>query len=414
MPAQSLQTSSANRGRSFLLVPLALALVAALLSLLSPASRANAATPQPTPVTNTPSVVPPTKPADRATFGIGPATNGKNDSRPFFSYTSGPGGVYTDSVAITNYSAKPLDLLIYSTDLVNGIDGTLSVAPQAFVPRNAGVWIQLPARQQTVHVPGTTASGPGRVVLPFTLHVPAGASPGDHSAGIVASLQTLGLNPKGQNVRLDQRVATRVYVRVKGAVRSLLTISDVKVSYKAASNPIGGGVAHVTYLLRNGGNVNVGVRQAVSVTGLFGTKAKADPIPNQDLLLPGVGVRMAVDVKGVLPTIFEHAHITASPMPVKGSLYGNPKTVTKSVSFHAIPWMAILILIGLLLLIVLTIVLIRRRRRRPPTRPAGGGPKSRNPRPSGPSDPTDADQPEDLDHSSTSPVPVGATPETSS
>ena len=84
-----------------------------------------------------------------------------------------------------------------------------------------GAWTSVGGRPAglpvTVRVPARRSTGPGSVILPVLMRVPAGANPGDHVGGVVAVLSTIGTNKQGAKVRLDQRVATRLFVRVSGA-----------------------------------------------------------------------------------------------------------------------------------------------------------------------------------------------------
>ena len=102
-----------------------------------------------------------------------------------------------------------------------------------------------------------TKAAVGRVVVPFRITVPANASPGDHGAAIVAVLSTLGKNPKGENVRLDQRVASRIYLRVNGPLHPGLRIEGLSVTYRHSLNPLHGGSATVRYTVHNVGNVRL-------------------------------------------------------------------------------------------------------------------------------------------------------------
>ena len=93
-----------------------------------------------------------------------------------------------------------------------------------------------------MQVPAQTPTGPGEVIEPIAVHVPLKAPPGDHVGGIVASLQTVGTNRSGQRVVLDQRVGTRVFVRVSGARWHRSSPSpDLHASYDGTLDPVGKG-----------------------------------------------------------------------------------------------------------------------------------------------------------------------------
>lgn len=324
----------------------------------------------------------------RATFGVGPLSLRQGDDRSYFSYQMGPGAVYSDQAVVVNYGVTSLKLSVFAADLGNSEDGGIAVGLEDDQPKDGGAWVQLGGKTLTASVPGRTAKGPGRVLVPFTIRVPRNASPGDHGAAIVAQLSTLGKNPKGQNVRLDQRVASRIYLRVNGALHPQLTIDDLKVSYGQSMNPIGGGVAAVSYTVHNSGNVRLSAQQAVSVTGMFGTKSKVVTPAGVQLLFPGGSQQVQVRVPGVFPAIFQKSHVTVTP-----SLFQDQKpmavpTAVASASFTAIPLMLLLCILALIVLVVLILLLRKRMKGRPQAKHGrNGGPKKPT-GPTGPSSPT--------------------------
>ncbi|MDT4893936.1 MAG: hypothetical protein QOE97_2971 [Pseudonocardiales bacterium] len=340
----------------------------------------------------------------RATFGIGPLAVNRSTARSFFSYQTGPGGTYSDKAAAVNYATTPLTVTVYPADLGNAADGTLAAGLQTDKLVDAGRWVTLSQPSLTITIPAATSRAPGVVIIPFALTVPGTASPGDHGAALIATLSTIGKNPKGQNVRLDQRVATSIYVRVAGPLNPKLAIEALKGRYHGTLDPIGKGRATVTYRIRNTGNVRVKVQQAVNVTGLFGAKTKIVRPPAIEVLFPGSTATVTVEVPGVVPTVFDKARVTVTPQ-----LFADQKPVpvaaaSASAPFFAFPWMFLACVAGLILLVVLYLWWRRHLRRRPPAshsrrRPRGGGP---NPMPSGgPTDlPTTPSQPRD-------PEPVG-------
>jgi hypothetical protein len=327
-------------------------------------SPANAASPTPTIGTSTPSSgastpgsgaatpggAAKTPAAPRATFGIGPATLGKSGARPYFSYQMGVGGSLADHVAVFNYGAKPLTLSVFAADLTNSDDGSLAVGLQGAATNDAGSWVRLAAKVQVVTLPAQNKNGPGKALLPLTLSVPKDAIPGDHGAAIVATLSTLGKNPKGEDVKLDQRIATRMYVRVAGPLHPALTIENVKVAYHATANPIGSGAATVTYTVHNTGNVRLSARQAVAVSGMFGTKAKEVAPPDLALLFPRSSETVTVNVADVRPTIWQKARITVTPALFADQAPMAVPTARAVVGFTAVPWTLVAIIAALLLL----------------------------------------------------------------
>ncbi|MBV9872289.1 MAG: hypothetical protein JO214_16890 [Frankiaceae bacterium] len=273
----------------------------------------------------------------RVSFGIEPASASKPDARPNLDIGATPAARLSDHVAVLNYSAQPLRLQVYATDAVNTATGGFSLLPQHRKPVDVGSWVAIPRRFSTVNVPAAVAGRPGRVIVPVAISVPATASPGDHVGGVVASLRTVGQNTSGQNVVLDQRIATRLFVRVAGELHPALTISNVHTHYDGTLNPVGHGGVTVSYDIRNAGNVSMGVREAVSAASLFGSKSAA-PSKTVPLLLPGDTLHESAHVGGIWPQIFDHAVVTATPLaPQGGSDPGlAPQSVWRRV--WAVPW----------------------------------------------------------------------------
>jgi hypothetical protein len=302
----------------------------------------------------------------RVTFGIEPASVNGADGRPNFSFGVTPGATLFDHVALVNYSTIPLSLQLYATDAVETSEGGFGLLPAAVRPTAVGSWITLPAGTSTVQVPAESGKSPGQVVIPFTVQTPIGAPPGDHVGGIIASLQTTGLNKSGQKVVLDQRIGTRVYLRVSGPLNPNVVLRDSKASYLGTLNPIGQGRVKVSYVVSNTGNVNLSlVDQSVSVSGLFGSKWRVG-LPTIPLLLPGSSVPESVVVNGVWPEFLLHVTETADPRTLPGSTVPGLAAVTSTTSVWAIPWVLLVIIVLIALALFL---LLRARSRRRAVRP---------------------------------------------
>jgi hypothetical protein len=308
----------------------------------------------------------PTKP--RVTFGVQPATSTSRDARPHYSFGATPGAFLTDHVAVLNYSSRPLSLQLYATDAINTANGGFGLLVAGQKPTGVGAWITLPKRSATVRVPAQSKTAPGQVIVPFVLRVPANATPGDHVGGIVASLQTEGQNSSGQNVVLDQRVGTRVFIRVSGTLAPKLTLTNLHASYHGTLDPIGKGRVTVHYTLTNAGNVELGVNQGVSVTGLFGGSHHVT-IASEPLLLPGDSVEETAQLSGGWPQFVVHAKVTAHPVAAPGDHDPQLSPVTASTHAWAVPWTLLVLVIVLLGLIGAGIV-ARRRRSNPSAPPA--------------------------------------------
>lgn len=105
------------------------------------------------------------------TFGIQPAGATEPDSRGTFSYAATPGAVVKDHVAVWNYSDQPLTLRLYPADAFNTDSGGYDVLPEGRPSGAAGTWLKAAADSLTL-------PARSRQIVPFTLAVPADATPG--------------------------------------------------------------------------------------------------------------------------------------------------------------------------------------------------------------------------------------------
>ena len=308
----------------------------------------------------TPTTVVPVGKSGEVTFGIQPATSGKPDARGYFLYGAGVSSHLTDYVAITDYSYQPLTLTLESTDIVNTADGRLSLEGQLAAVRDVGQWIRIPAVYKTIKVPARRY-----VIVPFTVLVPADATPGDHAGGILVTLASSVTSPSGQRLKLLQNVGVRMFVRVSGPLHPRLSINSLKADDTTTLNPIGNGRVTVTYDVRNTGNVALGGRQSVWVTGLFGSKSTAKSPPDIPLLLPGSSMKERVVVAGVFPEVSETAHVSIKPLVIPGTTMPPSGPYTAQTSFLAIPWILLAILAAIVLLVLAWFWRRRRRRLKP-------------------------------------------------
>ena len=294
----------------------------------------------------------------RATFGVRPATKGKPDKRATLTYGMTPGAHVTDQVAFVNESLATYTLQAYATDATNDANGGLTLLAPDAKPTDAGSWVKLGGAAASGRI---TIRPRSYVVVPVDIAIPKNATPGDHVAGVVAALVAVS---QGQhvNVRLNQRVGLRVFIRVAGKVRAALSIEHLSVSYHGNANPFGSGSATVTYRVHNNGNVTLGAGQTVKVSGLFGQVAAVHPAPIS-LLLPGSSFGEKVEVPGVFPEIRMTAKVELRPVVPAGSLdTGLKSAYSASTSFWAVPWLLIAIVIGLLATAVLVWRWLRKRR----------------------------------------------------
>ncbi|MPY46763.1 hypothetical protein FNH04_44780, partial [Streptomyces phyllanthi] len=146
--------------------------------------------------------------------------------RPSFYAEGAPGAVLQDTVSVRNPAAEPVRVRL-----------------------GGGSWVVFarggaPARTVSVEVPART-----RAEVPFTVNIPAGATPGDHTDTLTAR------SPDGRSATV------RLRLRVGGPEVPALTVEHVAVHGE-----------RISYDLVNRGTTTLTPSLAVRAEGLFGRR----------------------------------------------------------------------------------------------------------------------------------------------
>ncbi|MDW5322233.1 WxL protein peptidoglycan domain-containing protein [Plantactinospora sp. KLBMP9567] len=289
-------------------------------------------------------------PGDEFRWTVEPAAVAGTSPRGQFRYDLGPGQQHDDRVVVTNRSARALTFTVYATDASTSTDGAFALPPASQPAHDVGAWVDLGRQTRTLR-PGE------RIVLPFRVTVPRNATPGDHAAGIVASVAEQRTDAEGQRVSVERRVGARIYLRVNGPLAPMVDVESVQVSYANPAVPFARGPATITYRLRNPGNVRVGGAARLRTTGLFGVPLSGGQDVTLPELLPGARVTLVHRVDGVLPAGMVTATVRIDATSSEGAL----PTVTRSGTAWTVPWtlLYLLVVVGA----VLALLWWRRRRR---------------------------------------------------
>ena len=242
------------------------------------------------------------------TWSVQPA-NTLNGTRTQFEYSTDPGTQVVDYVVVSNLGETPAQFAIYATDATNDVDtGAFGLLPSNEPPTDLGAWITMDVESITIE-PGQKST------IPFNLLIPSDATPGDHVAGIIASI-TSSTESEGTTVNLEQRVGARMYLRVSGDVAASAEISGVTTSFTPELNPFAFGQMTVDYSVRNTGNVRMDVNQLVRITGPFGIPlAELTPEPLSELL-PRQTVNVATEIPQIAALFLAFSDITVEPGPL--------------------------------------------------------------------------------------------------
>lgn len=282
-------------------------------------------------------------PADtgRVTFGVRP-TNG----RPTYAYAATPGGVFTDKLEVSNAGTTPLTLKVYAGDAFNPKGGGFDLLAAGHDSTDVGSWVSI--AQPTVKVPAR-----GKVLVPFRLTVPATATPGDHTGGIVAALTTVRTDAKGNRVAVEQRVGARLYLRISGALAPALTVEGLTARFHPSLNPFGRSTTTLTYRVRNAGNVRLGARQTVSVSTLVGGDRVVPGLADLPEILPGNAVDVTTEVHSTLPAIWLTSSVRAEPVAEPGDQHLAMTATTREHGFWAVSWTLLAVVAAVAALVTL-------------------------------------------------------------
>lgn len=305
-------------------------------------------------------------------FGVTPYSAPGAPVRSAFNLDGAVGGTLRDRVAIINSGSQPKQFWVYAADAyTTEFGGGFALRTRGDKPADVAAWVTMPVRQYTV--PAGTVSA-----IPFLVHVPTDATPGDHTAGIVAEeVVTPGAVTRGAGVTTIHRVGARLYLRVAGPARPSLHLQSYQTAHRSPLFPVvhGRGRSGVSFLVANTGNVRVRLDQVtISETGLFGRQLHqhilrplppGETKPGESLpaeILPGSKVRLGFVFNG-LPAL---DHVTAHVRVTGEDAVSNSRVSTGgSRSFWLIPWLVVLIVVA-----VGSAIVWRRRRARRTPRPA--------------------------------------------
>ncbi|GAB7044061.1 MULTISPECIES: WxL protein peptidoglycan domain-containing protein [Catenuloplanes] len=295
------------------------------------------------------------------TWTVRTASNSLGADRSSYSYAINPGGTVSDAMVVANRGTTALTLTVYAADGFTTGEGGLDLRNRDVPQTGVGAWA---SSGGTVTVqPGTTAD------VPFTVAVPADATPGDYVGGIVTSLTSPDTT---QQVNVERRLGIRITLRVGGELAPSLAVSGMRVSYDGSWNPFAGGAATVSYTIENTGNTTLSATQAASVAGPFGWfRSDAGDIAAPPELLPGESWPVTVPVADVPAALLLTGTTTLTPLIIDPSGSRSMLApVSAEATTWAVPWLLLLALVLLAALLTLTVRLRHRRRAREDARVA--------------------------------------------
>lgn len=286
------------------------------------------------------------------TWAVQPADARGPDGRRWIERTVEAGQVVTEYVAVRNFSGRAVVFGLAAADGYLTDKGRFNMLPADRVSVGAGTWIRV--REQV------RVGAGAMVVVPFTVTVPRDARPGDHPAGIAATVSS----GAGGAVAVHSRVGFRVMLRVSGTVTGSLGIEGLTASFRRSWNPLAAGTVRVRYTTRNDGAVAVTGAGQVSTAELFGAvrHGAGSGVPR---LLPGGSRQVRARVGGVWGLGRLKTTVELTPAVVDGQATGvDIKRTSATVTVWTLPWPQLLLAALLTALALSTRAAIRHRRQR--------------------------------------------------
>lgn len=273
-------------------------------------------------------------------WSVSPADASGPDGRLAVEHSIDPGASVEDHFAVRNLGAEEVTFRLSAADGFYNRNGRFDMLPSDQESVAAGTWIDLP-EQVTVPPSGT-------VVVPFTIAVPENAEPGDHAAGIAASVLSVKQGD-GAGVGVESRVGFRVMTRVTGELAPAYSVTNVHTDYRTSWNPLRPGSLSVSFDVVNEGNTRLEAGGVLEIAG------RSIPFPEADRvqqILPGETHSFSLEAARVWPLFAFAGEIELSPSVTTAS--GEETTVeptSTAVFVWAVPWPQLLVLVGLVLIV---------------------------------------------------------------
>ena len=179
------------------------------------------------------------------TWSVSPADADGPDGRAWVELELDPGETATEHLAVRNLSAEEITFGLAAADGYFTDTGRFNMFSSDRESTDAGTWITV---EDTV-----TVAPNGTAVLPFEVEVPENAPPGDHAAGVAASITSVSADPDGTRLGVESRVGFRVMTRVTGELQPKLDVVAVDATYDTSWNPFEPGAIRIATRWRTAG-----------------------------------------------------------------------------------------------------------------------------------------------------------------
>ncbi|MGO2096506.1 MAG: WxL protein peptidoglycan domain-containing protein [Candidatus Microbacterium stercoravium] len=288
-------------------------------------------------------------------WSVTPADESGLDDRLSIQHALEAGESATDHIAVRNLGDEEATFRLSAADGFTTRSGRFDMVASDKESVDAGTWIDI--------ADDVTVGAGESAIVPFTITVPDGAEPGDHPAGVAASVITSQASGDGTSLGVESRVGVKVITRVKGDLAPQIEIENVSAEYNGTWNPLRPGTVTATFDLTNAGNTRLIVDGlATAGTGEAAFPADGEPIGD---LLPGDTREVSITIDGTWPTFYAPGDLVVTP--TAAALDGAAPDVDEasaSLGVWAVPWPQLVVLLALALIIIAATWNRRRGKRR--------------------------------------------------
>lgn len=287
-------------------------------------------------------------------------------TRAYFKPVLGPGATYRDDVLVGNASSKPVTLLVSPVDGLTATTSGAVYGNRQDPLHGAGAWV-------TPSTSTLTLAPASQVQVPFEVHVPSDATPGDHLAGL--AFENAHPTTSGGDVAITEIIRSVIGIQIR--VPGPASVSWLLGRAHVQSAP-GIGTASVVVPLTNTGQLLAKPRLTVSLSGPGGyhrtvsrtldTVLPADPIqfplPWPDSLVSGTyEIRTSLGPPGEVATL-------TTQDTLGQAIQGGSLTAAKPSRPVGANWWPLVALVALPAAILIGVIIGRRSKR-----PLGEDPK---------------------------------------
>jgi hypothetical protein len=283
-------------------------------------------------------------PSDAVSWSVSPADGTVEDGRVSIQHELDPGESVEEHIIVRNLGAGDVVFSLSAADGFYTEAGRFDMLPSDKESTDSGSWITIPEEVEI-------AAG-GSAVVAFTITVPENAEPGDHAAGVAASVLSVKKDDSGATgVGVESRVGVKVLTRVAGALAPAFVVQNLHADYQLDPNPFEAGGLTVTFDVQNTGNTRMDAEGSLDIAGQkISFPAEGE---HPQVLLPGESRSFTVQVADVWPLFLLGGDLTVSP--TAASLDGEAIAIeasTTSLSVWAMPWPQLGLLAGIALLVL--------------------------------------------------------------